>query len=155
MKYFIFALKSEAQAFIDKYKLGSSKSNDKITILISGIGSKNMFDSAFKIVKIMNKNDSIINIGICGASKNYSIGQLIEIDSPSKIKCVDFEVTQNDKFDIVDMESGGFFEATKNIKNVYMFKVVSDHFEPDTITKEYAKKLIYDNIDEIMKKVDK
>ena len=51
------------------------------------------------------------------------------------------------------MESYGFYQAIKGMKNAYIFKVVSDHFEPKTVTKERTKNLIFNNIDEIMKRV--
>lgn len=153
MVYLIFALKAEAQAFIDK-KLN-------VTIIISGIGSKNMFNTTKKIVNIMKENDSIVNIGICAASDKFSIGELLYIDLLTRVTkkkfvlaCVDNEVTQRGKYDIVDMESSGFIDATNMIKNRYMFKVVSDHFKPETVTKDGAKKLIFAHIDEIMKRVN-
>ena len=57
MKYIITALKIEAQAFVDKYKLGKSKYNDEISIIVSGLGSSNMFNTTAKIVALMNDDD--------------------------------------------------------------------------------------------------
>jgi len=152
MIYILVALKAEAQAFVDRYKLINYK-NEVIKIIITGIGSKNMYDSTINIVKNLKKNDKIINIGICGANKKYKIGQLIN-GFKENITCVDFEVSNNANYNIVDMESSGFIEATKDIKDVYMYKIVSDHFEPRTIKKDKAKKLIFDKIDNIMKEVN-
>lgn len=154
MIYLVFALKAEAQAFIDK-KLD-------LDITISGIGSKNMYNATKKIVKLMDENDIIVNVGICGASKEFTIGELLYIDMASRttkttfnLNCVDREVSQKDRYDVVDMESSGFIEATNIIKNRYMFKIVSDHFEPKSVTKDDAKKLIFNNIDEIMQRIKK
>ncbi len=154
MIYLVFALKAEAQAFIDK-KLD-------INITISGIGSKNMYNATKKILKQMDENDIIVNVGICGASKEFTIGELLHIDMLTRttktifsLNCVDKEVSQKDRYDVVDMESSGFIEATNIIKNRYMFKIVSDHFEPKSVTKDDAKKLIFDNIDEIMQRIKK
>ena len=152
MIYLIFALKAEAQAFIEK-KL-------ELNITVSGIGAYNMYNATKKIVKLMKEDDIIVNIGICGASKEFIIGELLYIDMPSKnikknftLSCVDNEVSKKDKYDVVDMESSGFINATNMVKNRYMFKIVSDHFEPKLITKDGAKKLIFDNIDNIMKRI--
>ena len=142
MIYIIVALKAEAQAFVDK----------KIKVTISGIGENNMFNATSKIVKIMNKDDVIVNIGICGASKNYKIGQLIDAFE-EHITCVNESVSDKNKYAIVDMESAGFIKASLHVENRYMFKIVSDHFEPQTVTKDGAKKLIFDKIDEIMEKI--
>ena len=154
MIYIIFALKAEAQAFIDK-KLD-------INIIVSGIGSQNMYKTTKKIVEQMCEDDVIVNLGICGASQKFNIGELLDISLPSGavkinfiLTCVDDEVYDKDRYDIVDMESSGFIDATKEVKNRYMFKIVSDHFEPKTVTKDGAKKLIFNKIDEIMQRIDK
>jgi hypothetical protein len=55
------------------------------------------------------------------------------------------------------MESFGFYDAVKHnpaIKNFFIFKVLSDHFEPDSITKDKTKSLIFHQIDSIMMKVN-
>ena len=57
-------------------------------------------------------------------------------------------------FELVDMEAYGFYDAVVHnpaIRNAYIFKVVSDHFEPKLITKEKTKALIFDKIDAINK----
>ncbi|NPA60238.1 MAG: hypothetical protein GXO30_07235 [Epsilonproteobacteria bacterium] len=152
MIYIILALKAEAQAFVDKYKLDKSKKNDFITLLVSGIGSQNMYNTTKKVLDAMDVDDKIVNVGICGASKEFAIGTLIDgfkID----IECVDAEVKKAGKYKVVDMESAGFLKATQNVKKRYMFKVVSDNFEPQKVTKEKAKKLIFDKIDEMMKRI--
>ena len=150
MIYILVALKAEAQAFVDKYKLPKTKYNDEITIITSGIGSHNMFQATQKIVNNINENDIIMNIGICGASKKFQIGQLID-GLKENLTCVDNEISEMDKYELVDMESQGFIEATKDIKNRYIFKVVSDYFEPHKITKEKTKSLIFNVIDDINK----
>jgi hypothetical protein len=53
------------------------------------------------------------------------------------------------------MESFGFFEATSLVQNRYIYKVVSDHFEPQNITKDGTKKLLSAVVDEVLKKVEK
>ena len=57
MLYVICALKPEAQAFVDKYKLPKNKQNSQITIVVSGMGLDNMFEATQNVVKTMNKND--------------------------------------------------------------------------------------------------
>ncbi|MCF6339922.1 MAG: hypothetical protein L3J10_04080 [Sulfurimonas sp.] len=175
MLYIIVALKSEAQAFVEKYKLTKSKYanftiffNKNIKIIISGIGIQNAKLTTLFIIRKFNpnKDDIFLNIGICGASKKYKIGDCIEISSilyneeiftlntntNNTIVCSNNEVSDNN-YSIVDMESFGFYQACKNTKNCYMYKIVSDHFEPDSITKESTKKLIFNAIDKIIKRV--
>ena len=154
------ALKAEAQAFVDKFKLKKYK-NDKLCVTVSGIGKENMQKATCQVLKKFSENDTIINVGICGASEEFEIGELLDICVTTQsvgtreavLKCVDREVSDKKRYDIVDMESAGFLQATKDIKNKYIFKVVSDHFEPKRVTKDSAKKLIFDKIDEIMMEI--
>jgi len=150
------ALKPEAQAFVDKYRLPKTKQNTQIAVIISGVGTDNMFNTTKDIVKKMQENDIIINVGICGANNKFKIGELLEVYIPSlnvgtrgSLTCVDAEISTRDDYELVDMESEGFLEATKKIKNRYIFKVVSDHFEPHKVTKEGTKSLIFNVIDDI------
>ena len=177
MLYIITALKPEAQAFIDKYKLIKVEYKgfylhvgENIKVVISGVGINNSEAASNMIINTLNpsSDDIFLNIGICGANTKYKIGELIEISSivykdstytlnqghEYTINCVDNEMS-TDEYNIVDMESFGFYKATKEIKNRYMYKIVSDHFEPQNVTKEKTKSLIFNVIEEIMKKVTK
>jgi len=151
MIYIITALKAEAQAFIDKYKLGNSKSNKVLTLNISGIGREKMYRCTQEVLSIMNSDDIIVNVGVCGASTNFSIGSIIE---NKYLTCVDEPIDDAKHYQAVDMESAGFLLATHDAKHTnkkaYMFKIVSDHFEPYRLTKDTTKKLIFDKIDEMM-----
>ena len=146
------ALKAEAQAFVDKYKLKNYK-NSEIEVTISSIGSEAMFQATTKVLQTFCENDIIINVGICGAKSNYHIGELIDARYKT-ITCIDYEATDS-KYEIVDMESAGFIKATKDIKNSFIFKIVSDHFEPHTVTKDKTKQLIFKQIDKIMQILSK
>lgn len=150
MLYVMCALKAEAQAFVDKYKLPKSKQNSQITLVVSGMGSENMFNATKNVVANMNEDDIIINVGICGADKKFAIGELIDARL-TNLSCVESEISEHGKYELVDMESRGFLKATKNIKNSYVFKVVSDYFEPHKVTKEKTKSLIFNVIDDINK----
>lgn len=169
MIYIVVALKAEAQAFVDKFKLQNYK-NENLCIIISGIGKENMKKATSQVLKEFSDNDTILNVGICGASEKFKIGELLSVCVTTQslltsslplvptlptLRCVNKEIDNNDKYDIVDMESDGFIQATKDIKNRYIFKVVSDHFEPKRVTKDSAKKLIFNKIDEIMMEIKK
>lgn len=176
MLYIVIALKSEAQAFVDKYKLTKTKCGDftlfedkYLKLIVSGIGVNNAKSATEKMIEHFKpqKGDIFINIGICGANQKYKIGELLKIGSImyedkkyiidenilNTLTCKESEVSQ-DLYEIVDMESFGFFTATKGFKNRYIYKVVSDHFEPSKVTKEGSKKLIFSVIDEVMREVE-
>jgi len=168
--YVVVALKAEAQAFVDKYKLTKSKlarftlySNANIKLIISGLGVINARAATQTLVNNFDitDEDKYLNIGICGASSVYEIGEVLEIGSivyektpytfdeeKKEINCVDEEVSEA-KYNIADMESYGFYDAVIHnpaIKNFSIIKVVSDHFEPRKVSKESAKALIYNAI---------
>ena len=173
MIYIITALKPEAQAFVDYYKLTKSKlssftlfSNANIKLIVSGLGVSNARNATQTLINHFDitDDDIYLNIGICGADKSYSIGTLIEIGTvvhqeqtythkkeKSEITCLDTQAT-SEVAKIVDMESFGVYDAVIHspaIKNFYIFKVVSDHFEPHLVTKDATKALVFNAINNI------
>ena len=173
MLYIVTALKPEAQAFVDKYKLQKSKlqnytlfHNENIRLIISGIGVDNARIATQTLIDTydITNNDIYLNIGICAAPTSYTIGQLLEIGSVAyknttytfntnkhTITCKDEEATIKQET-IIDMESFGFYDAVIHnpaIKKFHILKVVSDHFQPQTITKEKTKSLLFNLIDAI------
>lgn len=175
MIYIQTALKSEAQAIVEKFKLKkfiinsyTTFKNGNIILIISGIGVQNTKKAISNLTNNFDikVDDTILNIGICGANEKFEISQLIQISAISyknklvklnnatknTITCLDYECSEN-QYDIVDMESFGFYEATKEMKNVKIFKVVSDHFNPQDVSKEKTKLLISSSIEEIIKHI--
>lgn len=162
MQYIITALKSEAKPIIDFYGLEFSSlsnlplyKNDKFTLLITGVGRKNVSNVCnlfFKNNTVVKNN--IINIGISGGRKSdCSIGQLFLInkvsDEKSKLSfnlgsqhsfgLQNNEITTfskpvvNDNFEgdgLVDMEA---YEICKSVNNLdgldrlFILKIVSDY----------------------------
>jgi len=175
MLYIVTALKPEAQAFIDYHKnLKKEKlsnftifRNEKLILIISHLGVANARVATQTLINHFDitDDDIYLNIGICGASSEYPIGTLLEIGAieyqeikyqfdmqKKEITCLESEATTA-KYNIVDMESFGFYDAVVHnpaIKHFYIFKVVSDHFEPENVTKEKTKALIFKQIDAIL-----
>lgn len=170
MLYIVIALKAEAQAFVEKYKLKKSKlstftlyKNAQMMLIISGIGVVNARVATQTLINHfdISDDDSYLNIGICGASSVYEIGDIIEIGSlvyedktytfdenKKEINCTD-EAMSEAIYEIVDMESYGFYDAVIHnpaIKNFSIIKVVSDHFKPQTLSKDGVKGLILEAI---------
>jgi len=173
MTYIVTALKPEAQAFVDYYKLKKSKlenytlfSNETIKLIISGIGSENARLATQTLINHydITDNDCYINAGICAASRNYIIGELVSCggviyqeiehrfqDDLPLISCVD-EAQNEALYELADMESYGFYDAVVHnpaIKKFHILKVVSDHFEPQKVTKELAKSLLFAKMQQI------
>ncbi len=173
MLYIVTALKSEAQAFVDFYKLKKSKlnnytifQNDSIRVIISGIGVDKARIATQTLINFFDISDEDIylNAGICGGSYTYAIGELLEIgsleyngvhchicDTKNHLTCLD-TAQSGGQYALVDMESYGFYDAVMHnpaIKNFHIFKVVSDHFEPKNVSKEKTKQLLFQAIDAI------
>jgi purine-nucleoside phosphorylase len=171
--YIITALKPEAQAFVEHYKLTKAKLgiftlfyNDTIRLLVSGLGVTKAREATQTLINHydITDEDSYLNIGICGANNSYEIGAVLEIGSivyadlhyrfdetKKEIVCLDSEA-KDATYDIVDMESFGFYDAVIHspaIKNFSIIKVVSDHFEPHKVTKDATKTLIHNAIKEL------
>ena len=170
MIYIVTALKPEAQAFVEYFKLKKSKldsytlfSNETITLIISHIGVENSRRATQTLINHYDISDldTYFNIGICAASKRYEIGELIECGSIlykgikysfnkeyPLISSLDQEA-ESQCYEIVDMESYGFYDAVVHnpaIKQFHILKVVSDHFEPKSVTKELTKSLLFNAI---------
>jgi len=179
MLYIVTALKPEAQAFIDYHKnLKKEKldnftifKNEKLILIISYLGVANARAATQTLINHFDITDDDIycNVGICGAAKDYPIGTLLEIgsltyhgnsyqlnDATEQITCCDEPVAES-HYNIVDMESYGFYDAVVHnpaIKKAYIFKIVSDHFEPHKVDKEQTKSLIFNKIDAINEQID-
>ncbi|MBD3810396.1 MAG: hypothetical protein IE884_07855 [Sulfuricurvum sp.] len=172
MKYIITALDAEARVFCEHYSLKRSYvlpytlyTDDETLLLVCGMGKMNalMATSALLGYRIPKEEDILVNIGICGAPKNYPIGeallihQIIEGDRhhypdilythplrESPLICVDAPRSSPSEFP-VDMESGGVFSAASKFFKLHQMgfvKIVSDHFEPHRVTKEGVIELL-------------
>ena len=175
MIYIVVALKPEAQAFVDYFRLKKSKlsnstlfTNEKIRLIISHIGVESARIATQTLINNydITDEDSFYNIGICGASNEFEIGDLLDIgtvnyqeqsytfnEDKATIHCVDEEITQEGKA-LVDMESFGFYDAVIHnpaIKKFHIYKVVSDHFEPHLVTKEKTKSLLFAKMEQFKK----
>ena len=167
------ALQSEAQAFIEYYKLKKLQSspkiykNNNIVLLISGIGKEN---SIKNLQYIFTQYDikKAINIGIAGCNnKSINIGELFctnhKLDNINyaKLLTVDTPVsnknftTQEDTI-LVDMEGRYFIDIgsqyLKN-ENIYIFKIISDHLDDTIPNKDFIKNLIRKQIKIISDKI--
>ena len=159
------ALLCEAQSFIEEYKLKKINSkiykNDKIIILVSGIGKENTISSLNYM--FLNYNiTKAFNIGIAGVNnKSISIGQLactnhrLEDIYYLKLITVDKVQINTDIYNetlLYDMEAKYFNNIVSNHlnkDNIYIFKIVSDYLSPKILKKDYIKSLIKDKLKKI------
>lgn len=176
MIYIITALDAEARALVDHYHLRRDFSlpytlykNEQMVLLVSGMGKSNalMAVSALLGWRIPEDTDVLINIGICGAPPSYEIGETLLIHQirdgnrryypdmlythplrECSLTCVD-EAQSAVHDSPVDMESGAIFQAASRFFKLHrlaFIKIVSDHFTPETVTKEGVMELIRSNI---------
>lgn len=166
MKYIITALDAEARVLIEHYSLKRNHAlpyplyrNDDTILMVCGMGKMNalMATSALLGYRIPGSGDILLNVGICGAPQTFPIGEALLIHQilegerryypdilythtlrESAILCVDTPQSKPAELP-VDMESAGVFSAASKFFKLHQMaflKIVSDHFEPHSVTKE-------------------
>ncbi len=179
MKYLITALHPEAKAFIDTMHLTriddlpfATYRNDDTLLVICGCGYTNalMATAALLGHQPPNKGDLLINVGICAAPEHFAIDELLLAhkltyqkrsaypDMVVKHPYNECELTTVDTAQEalhvtpVDMEAHAVFSAASRFMQLHQMlfvKVVSDHFEPASVTKTTAHSLIASHIEAI------
>jgi nucleoside phosphorylase len=176
MTAFITALPSEAQPLIKYFKLILLNDNvfkiykkDNILLIVSGIGKEfALMATAYLFAKY--KIITLINIGIAGADKRYTIGDMLLINKIYDVEKKRFyfpqmryksvlkeaslhtfctPVDNAEQTDCVDMEASAiFFAASKFLKtsNIVILKVVSDHFSTNIPLKTEVHRLIENHL---------
>lgn len=173
MKIFLCATHAEAKPFIDFYRLKKGKSigvfdvfrDEKCYLMISGLGGVRMSAAVGAILSYF-PDSIVINIGIAGAPQHYRIGSLYWIHKittstktlyPEMIDNLPLEESELYSVDspllsplhLCDMEGGYFFEAATffvPLENIFVFKVVSDHGNFSTLTKEKISSLLASHV---------
>lgn len=155
MIYILTATKSEAQAFVEFFALKNLQ-NTTLKLIISGVGVTNMQRACRELLELHmpKESDIFLNIGICGAPKSYTLGDVVAIKQLFYKEQTITLTTGSDSLRTLDypqrvplempcdMEAFGFSESLRDFSNLFVYKVVSDHFEPNSITKDMTKKLI-------------
>jgi len=171
MIYFHLALKAEAQPLIVHYDLKPYKelpfsvyksANYTLVVSLPGYDNALMATSSLLAHFNANKEDFFINLGLCGAPQEFAIGTLLEITRlhyetlypytlakhsklpHTTLRTLDVACSET-KGSAVDMEAYAVYKAASlyiKHENIAVLKVVSDHFEPETLTKNLAQTLI-------------
>lgn len=175
MIYFVFAMKSEAEIFINEYGLKrknsvfSEYSDEDRKVIISGTGPLNCSIATTYLLTQNNrgKNDIIFNIGVMGADDENIPG---EIYLPNKISnswnkksyypeirmknnFTETEITtvmnseDSYKYKYSDMESYAFFKTALNFFDIENISVIK--VKSDNISDH--KKIISEDIRNVMK----
>lgn len=154
------AMLSEAQYIIEKLKLKLEQKNPKIYIndtvilVVSNIGKENTI-KALNIVYEKYKISKAINIGIAGCSDKYvDIGEFFctnqKLENINYMQSQTVDIPQLTTYNlqpttIYDME-GEYFQNVSlkyiKLKEIFIFKVVSDHLNDTIPSKEFVKQLI-------------
>jgi hypothetical protein len=139
-------------------------------LIISGVGVKNARNATQTLLNHfdINGDDIFINVGVCASQ--HPIGRLLRVTTlhyqeksytltsnttknpfiqETVLECFDQGCNTQGVYESVDMESYGFYDAVIHnpaIQHYAIFKVVSDHFEPTTLTKEGVKKLLFEKL---------
>ncbi|WP_187646824.1 5'-methylthioadenosine/S-adenosylhomocysteine nucleosidase family protein [Nitrosophilus labii] len=143
---------------------------NNIILVITGIGSINAATAVTYMFTLYppTKKDTLINVGIAAGKKKFMIGEIVSvkkvIDKCSnkvyflknniniklqQVSCLTVykEQTESIKYDIADMESSGIVIASKKFGiNPIIFKIISDYFEPQKVSKENIYCLINNKV---------
>lgn len=185
MVYIVTALYIEAVPFIKKLDIKKKEGygkyqvfkNEKFILVITGVGSINAAAGISYVFgkELINKNDIVINIGICGAKKDkFNIGDCVMcskiIDKNTnktyypdilyKHPFKETNITTLDKAvfneqvdsECVDMESAGFYIAVSAFvyqHNIHIIKIISDYMDGQ-IEKDTIKNIIEEKSDIII-----
>lgn len=179
MIYLITALDAEARPLIEHYRLKRIHDlpypvyvGESVMLLVMGMGKTNalMALSALLGYRIPQQSDLLINIGICAAPKSYTIGDILiahqirDADRryypdilyshpwhETSLICADAPVSEPAPFP-VDMESAAVFQAASRFFKLHrlaFFKIVSDHFDPGSVSKEGVIDLVRSRLGDI------
>jgi hypothetical protein len=151
------ALLCEAQIFIEYFKLKKLNSkiylNDKIVILISGVGKQNTI-SSLEYMYINYNITKAFNIGIAGCNDSaIPIGNLYctnkNLENIPTIHLITNDTVTTHSITneptLYDMEAKYFHSISflhLKEENIYIFKIVSDYLKEERLSKDYVKSLI-------------
>ncbi len=174
MLYFIIAHSAEAQPVIQHFKMQRvykfsytmfEADNVRLIICNTGIDNAMMATSVLLAHYIPTSNDLLINIGICGAPGEIGTMLLVHKITHNHHSCFPDILFKHDLQEIslktvdtpcvsrsdnaVDMEAYGIYKAASRFFKAHQMvflKIISDNFQPESITKEATKRLISSKI---------
>lgn len=185
MIYIICALSAEARLFLDQYKLKQYTTlpfkiyeNENVKLVVCGVGYNNALLATTALLAhfVPSKDDILINIGVAAAPKKFELSSLVighKITYKEKsyypdvlfshrfkeanITTVD-EPQETAHTNLVDMEASAVFQAASRFMQsdqMVFMKIISDHFEPESVTKELILKSFQTNRDDIFELIYK
>ena len=184
MLYLVVSHSAEARPIIDSYRLKrvytlpyTMFENDDVRLVISGMGIENAMMATSALLGHLppKKSDILVNVGVCAAPQSLAVGEAflahkISYKGHSCFPDILFEHPL-DESDIIsvdapahdpltaptDMECYGVYKAASRFLSSHQmlfFKIVSDHFEPQNVTKELAAELVSGNIEKLRNVID-
>ncbi len=153
------ALQAEAQYLINYYKLNQDNSvqkfklfsNEETILIVSGMGKENTKNALHYIFENYEIKKAI-NIGIAGCCDSsikigtlFCTNRLLKNINFASITCVEKPLDSDEDLEtlLVDMESSHFKGVcSKFVKDIYIFKVVSDYLDTTIPKKSFVIDLI-------------
>ena len=179
MIYITCALSAEARLFLDYYKLKQYTSlpfkvyeSESVKLIITGIGYTNALLATTALLAHFtpSKNDIFLNIGIAAAPTQYPLNSLVVAHKllynentfypdvlfshnheEADLRSVDLAQSYTSDT-LVDMEAYGVFQAASrflHLQQISIIKIISDHFNPESVTKDSILKNFTSNKNDI------
>ena len=185
MIYIICALSAEARLFLDHYKLKQYTTlpfkvyeSSEVKLIISGVGYNNaLLATTALLAHFTPKKDAILlNIGVAAAPRKFALDSLVvahKINYKTQTFYPDILFSHNHEeadlttFDspqesegksVVDMEAHAVFQAASRFMQTHQMafvKLISDHFEPEKVTKELILKSFKNSSSDIFSLINK
>ncbi len=166
MIYICVAFKEEAKSLLQQWSFRRDKSapctlyiNADIYLCITKMGPEHASRALEALLRYRppQPQDCFINFGICAAPASYAIGTVLHcnhlmyrnrsltLDAKNTLTLQTYDTPCRTKQPhAVDMEAFSLFEkALPLFAQCYCIKVVSDHFEPDTVSSDTIATLLH------------
>lgn len=184
MIYIVCALSAEARLFLDHYKLKQYTKlpfkvyeNESVKLIVTGLGYSNALLATTALLAhfLPTKESILLNIGVAAGPKEFELNSLVIAhkliykersyypDILFSHKFCEANLTTVDRAQeaqhttLVDMEAAAVFQAASRFlqtDQIVIAKIISDHFKPESVTKELILESFQSNRDAIFELID-
>jgi len=178
MIYICVAFKEEAKPILQQWSFRRDKRapcalyvNEHIYLCVTQMGQERALRALEALLQYRppQQGDCFVNFGICAAPKSYALGEVLQCnyliygEQSLRLDADTASITlqmhdvpcRSEQPHAVDMESFALFDkALPLFLRCYCIKIVSDHFEPESINKETIITLLHRGVATLKEIID-